>query len=128
MELKTLFNVGDTAFLLSNRLCYKVIIKEIDVEVLKDNKVNTSYLVDKIVPRGILKEDIETLEVMEDRLFLSKQDVKDALKQIEEVNELAAKLNDSFPDDIPTAMPGITGGNYNIFPNGLNWDSVTGAY
>ena len=92
MKLQTQFEIGDTAYELSGGECFRVLIKEIDVEVTKDKGVTIDYLVVKYIPEGLLKERESEVEINQDLLFLSKQEVKDKLKEIEEANEKVEEL------------------------------------
>ena len=119
MEITTKFNIWDTAFLLENRECYRVVVKEIDVEIA-DETFDINYVVDKIIPKGLLKEDSELVEREEKVLFLSKQEVKDTLKEIEEANEKAEQLNDEFPEN-----RSVCGMDWATFGNG--WMTTAGT-
>ena len=91
MKLQTQFEIGDTAYELSGGECFRVLIKEIDVEVV-DWAVVIEYNVIKFIPEGLLKERECRLNINQDLLFLSKQEVKDKLKEIEEANEKVEEL------------------------------------
>ena len=91
MKLQTQFEIGDTAYELSGGECFRVLIKEIDVEVV-DWAVVIEYNVIKFIPEGLLKERECRLNINQYLLFLSKQEVKDKLKEIEEANEKVEEL------------------------------------
>lgn len=91
MKINTTFNVGDTAYVLENNSCYKVKVTEIDVNIDEEG-VEVGYDVEKEIPRGLLRTDTKNTCYQEEELFLSKQDVKNKLKEIEEHKKKGEEL------------------------------------
>ena len=92
MNYKTQFKVWDVAFVLKNRECYTVDI--LSTEITDDwNELIKAYRVKRHIPTWLLSEDTSIEGYNEDVLFLSKQEVKDKLKEIEK----AEKVINDFP-------------------------------
>jgi len=118
MEIITKFNKWDTAFLLENRECFRVTVREIDIAVAEEG-VEIEYTVDKIIPKGLLKEEIIKVQRAEAKLFLSKQEVKDVLKEIEEADKEAKELNERFPKSgLTTSINWFWGSTWAVFTSG----------
>lgn len=93
MKLQTRFNIGDTAYLLEKGECFRVKINSFLINVENNGSVNISCGATVYVPKGIIKEEEKEIERCEDLFFLSKQEVKDKLKQVKEAEDKLKELS-----------------------------------
>ncbi len=94
MKINTTFDIWNTIYLLDDRKCYKGKIIDVVVSINEEWEEH-SYIIEKIIPKGLLSEDIHRIQRNENMLFLSKWDVMNKLEEIKNAEDLLKQFPDS---------------------------------
>lgn len=90
MEITTKFNLEDTAYLIENYKAYKCKILNIKTSIDTNDKVIIKYDIEKTISKWLFDEEISILrDIREEKLFLSKQEVKEKLEEIKVIKQTA---------------------------------------
>ena len=83
-----MFNVWDVCYLIKDFKAYEGKVTFIDVSV--------TYEVEYKIPRGLFNEDFSRWDFKSDVLFLSKEDAKNAIEEIERIAKVKKENDEKF--------------------------------